>query len=62
MIAWITHNLATIAISIVLLLLAGLAAQYIYKTRKRGGCAGCGGSCKNCPRSCTGGHKEAKRL
>ncbi len=50
--AWIGSNIWTIVICIVLLGLTALAARYLLKTRKKGGCAGCtgcgGGAC-HCP-------------
>lgn len=51
--------IATIVISVVLVILAGLAIFYIVRKKKQGGCVGChsSGNCSgNC--SCCSGHEE----
>lgn len=59
MMNWIAANAATIIISLVLLVLTGLAIRSVYKNR--GGCScgvkgGCSGQCGGCG-GCGAGHK-----
>lgn len=58
MLVWITENLSTLIISIVVFGLMALAVRRIVKNRKKGGCgdcsscsSGCGG-CSGCAYSC----------
>ena len=46
--AWIISNLATIIISLVLIIAALAAGRYVHKSKKEGTCAGCGGGCSSC--------------
>ncbi len=48
MIAWIVSNAANIVLSIIIAAIAVLAARYIYKKTKSGGCVGCKGNCHSC--------------
>lgn len=41
-------NLATIIVSLVLMIAAVIAGRYLQKSKKEGTCAGCGGSCNSC--------------
>ena len=52
MVAWITANLATIIVAIVVFGVWGLAVWYLVRSRKtgKGGCS-CGGGCSGCPGS-----------
>ncbi|NLG24775.1 MAG: FeoB-associated Cys-rich membrane protein [Clostridiales bacterium] len=48
MFAFLSENLGTIAVSLVLAALMALAIARLVKQKKRGGCAGCAGGCDGC--------------
>ena len=48
MAVWLTQNLSTIVISVLLLLLVGWIIRGMEKIKKQGG-SSCGGSCGSCP-------------
>lgn len=50
MIEWISANIGTIIICIILFLLFMLAIRHIIKTKKNGGCVGC--NTKGCDGQC----------
>ncbi|MGI5935562.1 MAG: FeoB-associated Cys-rich membrane protein [Oscillospiraceae bacterium] len=57
MIAFLTENLGTIIISLVLLAVVALIIANMARKRKRGQSAGCGCGCSGCP-SATMCHKD----
>ncbi len=68
---WITENLATIFIGMIVAVLIALALWYLYRSHRRGGCAGCPGcsgevpghhkghgQCSGCSGHCSGTHNQ----
>ncbi len=53
MLAFITQNLGTILVLLVVAVLVGLAAYIVIRDKKAGKCA-CSGSCGSCSGSCSG--------
>lgn len=59
MVTWIAANAATIIISLIILVLTGLAVRSVYKNRGTCSCgskSGCGGQC-SCCHGCAPVHK-----
>lgn len=59
MVTWIAANAATIIISLILLVITGLAIRSVYKNRGTCSCgskSGCKGAC-GCCHGCDSGHK-----
>ena len=48
---WISDNLGTILISLVLAAVVALIVRSLWKNRHQG-CSSCGGSCASCPACC----------
>ena len=46
---WLTGNLGTVCVLLILCGIVFLAIRSVYKTKKSGGCPGCDGGCPGCP-------------
>lgn len=59
MLTWITENMGTILIGLLICLAVVLAARSVYRNKKKGGCS-CG--CSGCPvsSSCHGASEHVK--
>lgn len=51
MMSWITENLATIIVGLIVLAIVVLAVRSMYKNKKAGNSCSCGSSCSGCASS-----------
>lgn len=59
MLTWLTVNMGTIVVFIILVIIVGAIVRKLYADRKRG-IHSCGGGCPGCTGSCASCHSQQK--
>lgn len=63
MLTWLTANIGTIVVFVILVVIVGALVRKLHKDRKHGihSCGGhCGGGCPGCTGSCASCHPQQK--